>query len=38
MDIWLMISLAIVGIVDINLERYTGRGLIARVEDWVRGA
>lgn len=34
-DIWILLTLAIVGVIDVNLERYTGRGIIARTQDWL---
>ena len=34
-DLWLLIALAIVAIIDVQLERYSGRGLIARVQDFI---
>jgi len=36
-DMLIILSIAILGVVDANLDRYTGRGLIARVDDWIRG-
>lgn len=36
-DLYIIGGMAILGIVDANLERYTGRGLIARVQDWIEG-
>ena len=37
MDTLIILAIAIIGIVDANLERHTGRGLIARADDWLRG-
>ena len=34
-DLYLLLALAVVGVVDCELERRTGRGIIARVQDWV---
>ena len=31
-----LLLIALVGIVDCQLERRTGRGLIARVQDWCK--
>lgn len=35
-DLYLLAALSVVGLVDVWLDRETGRGLIARAEDWVR--
>lgn len=37
MDFWLILAIAIAGIADAELDRRTGRGLIARADDWLRG-
>lgn len=35
LDYWLLFTLAVVGIIDAQLERRTGRGIIARVQDFI---
>ena len=37
MDTIIIFAIAILGIVDAELDRRTGRGLIARADDWLRG-
>mgnify|MGYP003393017199 CR=1 FL=1 len=34
---WLLLSLAVVGIVDVWCERLTGEGLIGHLQDWLEG-
>lgn len=34
-DAILMLSLALLGVADAELDRHTGRGLVARAQDWV---
>ena len=35
MDFYIILTIAILGIVDAELDRRTGRGIIARVSDWL---
>jgi len=37
MDFYIILTIAILGILDAELDRHTGRGLIARVQDWIEG-